>query len=65
MNVLDLGFFKAIKSLQHQEAPRNVDELLGVVKKSFDELSAQTYNNVFVIVQLCMVEVMTINGGNN
>ena len=65
MNVLDLGFFRAIQPLQHQEAPRNIDEILAAVKKSFDELSTQTLNNVFVTLQLCMMEVMKISSRNN
>ncbi|XP_047261067.1 uncharacterized protein LOC124894430 [Capsicum annuum] len=28
LNVLDLGFFRAIQSLQYQKAPKNVDELM-------------------------------------
>ncbi|GAA0172515.1 hypothetical protein LIER_26325 [Lithospermum erythrorhizon] len=28
MNILDLGFFSAIQSLQHKESPRTVDELV-------------------------------------
>ncbi|KAH7839797.1 hypothetical protein Vadar_009016 [Vaccinium darrowii] len=41
MNVLDLGFFRAIQSLQHQEAPKNIDELVAAVEKSFNELTTQ------------------------
>ena len=32
MNVLDLGYFKAIQSLQHQEAPNSIDELISDVQ---------------------------------
>ncbi|GMJ01565.1 hypothetical protein HRI_003825700 [Hibiscus trionum] len=28
LNVLDLGYFRAIQSLQHQESPTNIDELV-------------------------------------
>ncbi|GAA0141213.1 hypothetical protein LIER_02410 [Lithospermum erythrorhizon] len=34
LNVLDLGYFRAIQSLQYQEAPRNIDELVKAVEKS-------------------------------
>lgn len=35
MNVLDLGFFRALQSLQYQEAHRNVDELVDATIKIF------------------------------
>ncbi|XP_026383234.1 uncharacterized protein LOC113278679 [Papaver somniferum] len=65
MNVLDLGFFRSIQSLQHKEAPTTVGELLSAVDKAFNELSAQTLNDVFLSLQLCMVEVLKLRGGNN
>ena len=48
MNVLDLGYFRAIQSLQHQEAPISIDELILAVEKSFDQLSSESLNNVFL-----------------
>ncbi|XP_058215387.1 uncharacterized protein LOC131326570 [Rhododendron vialii] len=65
MNVLDLGFFTSIQSLQHQHAPSTIDQLVSVVEKSFEELSSQTLNHVFLTLQTCMVEVMKVYGGNN
>ncbi|XP_031112047.1 uncharacterized protein LOC116016020 [Ipomoea triloba] len=65
MNVLDLGFFRALQSLQHQEAPRNVDELVVATHKAFNEISVESLSNVFLTLQLCMVEVMKKYGGNN
>lgn len=38
MNVLDLEFFRAIQSLQHQEDPNTIDELVAAVEKSFDNI---------------------------
>ncbi|KAH7863382.1 hypothetical protein Vadar_016764 [Vaccinium darrowii] len=65
MNVLDLGFFRAIQSLQYQAAPKNVDELVHAVEKSFEELSSECLNRVFLTLQASMIEVMKVNGGNN
>ncbi|XP_058223067.1 uncharacterized protein LOC131332786 [Rhododendron vialii] len=65
LNVLDLGFFTAIQSLQYQEAPRTIDELLNAVEKSFDKLPLHDLDSVFLSLQACMVEVMKVNGGNN
>jgi hypothetical protein len=41
-NVLDLGFFQSIQSLQHQKAPANVPELIAAVIDSFEQLDADT-----------------------
>lgn len=65
MNVLDLGFFRAIQSLQYQQAPKNIDELVHAVDKSFEELSSDNLNQVFLSLQACMVEVMKSYGGNH
>ncbi|KAF7147220.1 hypothetical protein RHSIM_Rhsim03G0157600 [Rhododendron simsii] len=63
LNVLDLGFFRAIQSLQYQKAPKNIDELVSVVVSAFEELSPQTLDNVFLTLQACMIEIMKVNGG--
>ncbi|XP_047259055.1 uncharacterized protein LOC124891332 [Capsicum annuum] len=41
LNVLDLGFFRVIQSLQYQKAPKNVDELVKAVERSFDEMKVK------------------------
>lgn len=64
-NVLDLGFFNAIQSLQQQSACKTVDELIHVVENAFSELNSDTLNKVFLSHQQCMVETMKVNGGNN
>ncbi|XP_027076959.1 uncharacterized protein [Coffea arabica] len=65
MNVLDLGFFRAIDSLQHQKAPSTIDEFVSAVEKAFDMFPSEDLNKVFLTLQLCMVEVIKICGGNN
>ncbi|WCJ44147.1 hypothetical protein M5689_024834 [Euphorbia peplus] len=65
MNVLDLGFFRAIESMQHQEAPTNIDEFILAVEKAFEIFPKEELNNVFLTLQSCMVEVMRNVGGNN
>ncbi|KAK8659704.1 hypothetical protein V6N13_029898 [Hibiscus sabdariffa] len=49
----------------HQESPTTIDELVKAVEKSFDELAAESLNNVFLSFQSCMIEIMKIKGGNN
>ncbi|XP_057770758.1 uncharacterized protein LOC130990549 [Salvia miltiorrhiza] len=65
LNVLDLGFFRAIDSLQHQEAPSTIDELVLAVQKAYDIFPVEELNNVFLTLQSCMVEVMRTLGGND
>lgn len=37
INILDLGFFSAIQSLQHQTCPKTVEDLVHTVEESFSE----------------------------
>lgn len=65
LNVLDLGFFREIQSLQHQEAPKTIDELVCAVEKSFENFPSQSLNEVFLSMHACMIEIMKVDGGNN
>ncbi|XP_071699553.1 uncharacterized protein [Rutidosis leptorrhynchoides] len=65
LNVLDLEFFRAIQSLQEQEALGSIDELVSVVQTSFDRMRSRELNNVFLTLQTCMKEIMKVHGGNN
>ncbi len=64
MNVLDLGFFQAIQFLQLQECLKNIDDLVKAIEKTFDEFSSISLNHVFVILQLCMLEMIKSNDCN-
>lgn len=64
LNILDLGFFNSIQALQHKECPNTVPELISAVEKSFNEYPAKKVNRVFVTLQLCMREIMKIEGSN-
>ena len=65
LNVLDLGYFRAIQSLQHQVAPENIEQLVKAVEKSLNDMSIESLSNVFLTLQLCMREVIKCYGGNN
>ena len=64
MNVLDLGYFNAIHSLQHKAAPRNIDELILAVYEIFEALQWSKLNNIFLTLQKVM-EVCTLHDGRN
>lgn len=65
MNVLDLGFFNAIQSLQHKEAPKTIDDLIFAVENAFDTFSSTDSNKIFLTLQTCMIEVMKEKGSIN
>ena len=50
-NILDLGFFNAIQSLQMRENIRSIDELIDVVERSFSELDHASLTNSFLTLQ--------------
>ncbi|XP_042012579.1 uncharacterized protein LOC121761058 [Salvia splendens] len=61
-NVLDLGYFRAIQSLQDDKIATNVDDLLRNVFTSFEELSPQTLNRVFTTLQSCFTAILEVHG---
>lgn len=64
-NVLDLGFFNAIQSLQHQISARDIDSLILATEKAFEDLDDRKLNNVFLTLQQCMISTMEVGGGND
>lgn len=63
-NVLDLGFFNAIQSLQHQVPSRSIDDLIAATKNAFVELSETKLNFVFLSLQQCMKAIIESEGSN-
>ncbi|XP_010431358.1 PREDICTED: uncharacterized protein LOC104715665 [Camelina sativa] len=41
LNILDLGFFSAIQSLQHKECPKTIEDLVRAVEESFENYSTE------------------------
>ena len=64
LNVLDLGFFNSIQALQHQAAPKNIDELVSAVEDSFEQLHWKKLNNVFLTLQKVMECCILCDGDN-
>ncbi|XP_060211797.1 uncharacterized protein LOC132639362 [Lycium barbarum] len=62
LNILDLGFFRAIQSLQHKEASKIIDELIGAVVNAYESFLAIRSNHIFLTLQSCMVEIMKEKG---
>ncbi|VFQ88516.1 unnamed protein product [Cuscuta campestris] len=60
LNVIDLGFFRAIDAIHDKTAPRTMGDLIGNVARAFDQLTPQKLNHVFLTYQLVMGEVLSI-----
>ena len=65
LNVLDLGYFNAIQSIQHQKAPMNIDDLIQAVEDSFQALQRSKLNSIFLTLQQTMEQIILADGGNN
>lgn len=63
-NILDLGFFRAIQSLQQKMRARTIPDLVQAVEKSFYDYSPVKLNYVWLTLQQCMKESMKLEGGN-
>lgn len=63
-NILDLGFFNSIQSLQDRTTPRTVDELVAEVKRAFDAQAPATLGKVWTTLQAVLQEIMLAKGDN-
>lgn len=64
-NILDLGFFRALQSLQFSRGPSaNIDELIANVIATWNAYEARKIYYVFLTHQSCMAEIIKSNGGN-
>ncbi|ETV88288.1 hypothetical protein H257_01580, partial [Aphanomyces astaci] len=65
LNVLDLGFFRAIQSLQEKNYSRNVDDIVAASDEAWKQVEPMTLNANFLTLQCCMHEVIRVAGNNN
>ena len=63
-NVLDLGFFSSIQSLQYKEIIRNSGELVQAVVDSFWKIPPKTLQNTFLTLQKVLECSIQHMGGN-
>ncbi|XP_021713573.1 uncharacterized protein LOC110681755 [Chenopodium quinoa] len=64
LNVLDLGLFRSIQSLQYQSFPKNVDELVEKVIESYNNFKPDLNKYIWVTLQRCMIKILKAEGGN-
>ncbi|XP_074290311.1 uncharacterized protein LOC141617040 [Silene latifolia] len=65
LNILDLGFFRSIQSIQDENPAKTVEQLVQNVTEAYEAETAETLDNVFLSLQACMVEIMQKRGHNN
>jgi hypothetical protein len=64
MNVLDLGFFRALQGLQFEEPSENTGVLIARVLRCFAVYPSEKLNRIFVTLQSCLNEIINCDGGN-
>jgi hypothetical protein len=64
LNVLDLGFFASIQSLQHRKPCRSLPDLVHAVEEAFDELAPSKLNDIFATLQKVMESILRAGGSN-
>ncbi|XP_074266864.1 uncharacterized protein LOC141590154 [Silene latifolia] len=65
LNILDLGFFRSIQSLQDENPAKTVEELVNKVTEAYESETVETLDNVFLNLQACMLEIMKKREHNN
>ncbi|KAF0702476.1 hypothetical protein AaE_015898 [Aphanomyces astaci] len=64
LNVLDLGFFASIQSLQYKKMSRSIDDVVRNTMEAFDELNHEKLDNVFLTFQAVMRLILEHSGCN-
>ncbi|KAF0717896.1 hypothetical protein As57867_002025, partial [Aphanomyces stellatus] len=64
MNVLDLGFFAGLQSLQYRESARSIDELIANVAKAFNDYPLESLDRTFLTLQSCLLAALQVAGDN-
>lgn len=54
-----------MQSLQHQASPNNIDELIETENVTFDNVSLEIMDNIFLSPEQVMLEAMKNDGFNN
>ena len=65
-NILDLGFFRSLQTLQWSLSPaRNIDELVTQVRTAWAAYDPHTLNKIFLSFQMVMNVLLEDGDGNN
>ena len=64
VNLLDLGFFRAIQSF-NDAAPKNKEELIKSVGEAYDNYPKEKLNRTWLTLQCCFNQIITHHGDND
>ena len=64
LNILDLGFFSSIQSIQYKSSAKKPEELVAAMEKAFEDYPVSKLNRIFLTLHSCMSEIMKADGGN-
>ena len=64
VNLLDLGFFRAIQSF-NDAAPKNEEQLIESVIMSYEQYPWDKINRTWLTLQCCFNQIITHHGNNN
>ena len=64
VNLLDLGFFRAIQSF-NDAVPRNEEELIKAVSDAYDKYPWEKINRIWLTLQCCFNKIVTHHSGND
>ena len=65
LNILDLGFFRAIQSIKDQMSYKDEDKLIKAVEEAYNTYDPILLNYIFLSLQNCMIEILKCKGNNN
>ena len=65
LNVLDLGFFRAVQTIQQRENCTNLSDLISATEKAWAEVPMANLSRNFLTLQSVMVEILRVDGGNH
>ncbi|KAF0703711.1 hypothetical protein AaE_015265 [Aphanomyces astaci] len=65
LNVLDLGFFRAIQSLQQTHHSNTYQEIVDATNKAWDDVDPWSLERNFLTLQCCLREVIMAAGDNS
>ena len=64
VNLLDLGFFRAIQSF-NDAVSRNEEELIEAVSEAYDKFLREKINRTWLTLQCCFNQIITHHGDND
>jgi len=64
-NVLDLGFFRAVQTLQIKERASTIDDIITATYAAWNKISHETLLNNLRTLELVMVEILKADGDNS